>query len=250
VASRRIPEAKDVPIAGARGQAAEPSLRPGRASTGTSAAPVPGELPAPDALAGAWLLFHHLPGALGRSGDGDRARSWIDEWRLAPVVADAFRASGVAEADAWRAVEAVKALLTLPPWDLRADLPDRVTAILEAWLADESVARFLQVNVYRDVRWFSKEAFEGLATWSAAIESIRQAGAHEPVAAAKPRGRTAQDRGRAPGPPSASPNAASIEAIRSTAEALIEAAARSGYRLDALGRPFGASVPETTVRTP
>src|SRR5205085_5515033 len=103
-----------------------------------------------------------------------------------------------------------KALLTLPAWELDRPLPERVERIVAAWLADESVARFLQVNVHRDVRWFNKEAFEQLASWAAAIESIRDIG---------DRGLDARQSRVAAG-----------GEISATVEALIATAEHSGYR--------------------
>jgi hypothetical protein len=153
----------------------------------------------------AWVVLHGLPDAVRGEGRPADARAWIDEWRLAPAIADAFRDAGVPEADAWRSVEAVKALLTLPSWDLRLPPADRVTAILEAWLADASAIRYLQVNVHRDVRWFNREALEALAQWAALVERLR-AGAARP----------------------------SVAALNETVDALVAQGSRSGYRLDDL----------------
>ncbi len=61
----------------------------------------------------------------------------------------------------------------LPAWDLDLPLEQRVHAILGAWLADESTARVLRVNVHRDVRWFNREAFEAFAGTSARVAAIR-----------------------------------------------------------------------------
>jgi glycosidase len=173
--------------------------------------------PSPSALtfAAAFALFHDLAAALGRSGDGDRSREWIDEWRLAPAIADAFRGNGLAEQDAWRAVEALKAFLTLPRWDLRAPKQERVGRIVATWLADESVARVLQVNVYRDVRWFNKEAFETFAAWAALAQRVAMADGTDTVD------------------------------IDATVSALNGAAEDAGYRLDALQ---GSSRPASPAR--
>jgi hypothetical protein len=195
-----------------------------------------------ETLASTWLLLHLLPPAVGQTADSRRGRAWIDEWRLAPVIADAFRDAGAPEADAWRSVDAVKALLTLPAWPIDRPLGERVMAIMGAWLADESVARVLQVNVHRDVRWFNKEAFEMFAGWAAAVEAIRSALARASSAPDRrtgaegrlPSERAATDAGEAVG-------AAEMAEIRATVNALVAAAAESGYRLDAL--PAGSPGP-------
>ncbi|MCK4316311.1 MAG: hypothetical protein KAX24_11120, partial [Anaerolineae bacterium] len=37
--------------------------------------------------------------------------------------------------------------------------------VLESWLKDDEMQQFLQVNRYRGVLWFNKEAFEQLLWW-------------------------------------------------------------------------------------
>ena len=37
--------------------------------------------------------------------------------------------------------------------------------MLESWLKDDEIQQFLQVNRYRGVLWFNKEAFEQLLWW-------------------------------------------------------------------------------------
>jgi hypothetical protein len=37
--------------------------------------------------------------------------------------------------------------------------------VLEAWLQDGEVQRFLQVNRYQDVLWFNKESLDQLLGW-------------------------------------------------------------------------------------
>ena len=165
----------------------------------------------PDIVAMAWLLFDRLPPALGQPAG--RAAAWIDEWRLGSVIAAAAREAGADEGDAWRTVDAVKALLALPAWDLDLPLEQRVRAILGAWLADESTARVLRVNVHRDVRWFNREAFEAFAGTSARVAAIRR---------------------RLGGQREATAASAAIEATRA---ALVAAAVASGYRVDALAGP-------------
>jgi hypothetical protein len=201
------------------------------------AAPVAVVPPASDVLAAAWLLFHALPDAIGRGGDMSQARAWIDDWRLAPVIANAFRDDGIPEADAWRSVEAVKALLTLPAWDLLRALPARAAAILDAWHVDESVARFLQVNAYRDVRWFNREAFLRFARWAGLVQHTGATTAPPalPADAAVTSGAPAADAGRIEAAPEA--------AVAETVSALLAAAEASGYRFDDLVALSQARVP-------
>lgn len=185
----------------------------------------------PCILVAAWVVLYHLPSAAGWESADSPARDWIADWRLAAVIAEASRLDGASEEDAWRLVEAVNALLTLPAWDRSAALSQRVASILDTWLGDDSVGRILQVNVHRDVRWFNREAFEAFASWAATIEGLRSdwvapsgGGSHQPGEST----------------PHLDTDPADI--LRETAAELIDAAARSGYRLDALAAAAHAAV--------
>jgi len=144
-----------------------------------------------------------LPTGLG-GGSPDSVGQWVDAWGLGAVVADAFRGAGLNEGAAWRALDAVKALLHEPAAD---DL--RAGAVLAAWLADEAALRALAVNEHRDVRWFGKEAFATLVRWWA----LREGAAGQPRAT-----------------------------VAAAAADLLAAAADAGYRLDRLGTVGAAAI--------
>ncbi len=201
-----------------------PEVRVRAADSASAAGPVGAPAaPPPPALVAAWLLLHRLPTLLGQEVTVGAPRDWIADWRLAPVIAEASRLDGASEGDAWRRVEAVSALLGLHAWNRDAQLPQRVASILDAWLADDSTARFLQVNVHRDVRWFNREAFEAFASWAATIEALRIDRVASSGGGSRQGGESTPDFDTEPG-----------GVLRETAAALIDAAARSGYRLDAL----------------
>jgi hypothetical protein len=44
--------------------------------------------------------------------------------------------------------------------------------VLERWLNDDEVQRFVQVNRYRGVLWFNKESFEQLLWWMLAVAVV------------------------------------------------------------------------------
>jgi hypothetical protein len=44
--------------------------------------------------------------------------------------------------------------------------------VLESWLKDDEVQQFLQVNRYRGVLWFNKEAFEQLLWWMLVVAVV------------------------------------------------------------------------------
>ncbi|MRS03241.1 hypothetical protein EG832_08475 [bacterium] len=52
-----------------------------------------------------------------------------------------------------------------------------VQQIMQTWLTDVEIQRFLGVNRYQDILWFSQEAYEDLVWWMVTV-SVLQASAH------------------------------------------------------------------------
>jgi glycosidase len=141
----------------------------------------------------AWLFLHNL-GQMGSSPEFEVTTSaWIDEWLFGRILADAARDMGLPEASiqdlsavlkmlvaqqcwwerATRPAPATAAETQTPPVQPAADQPAVGTAtgqkpvgqILEAWLADEEIQRYLKVNRYNNVLWFDKGRFESFVWW-------------------------------------------------------------------------------------
>jgi len=110
-----------------------------------------------------WLFTHALGRAVAEEGHAQRSRSWLDEWLLARIVDSELREQGLDEGSAQWAVALLKPLVTHQAWhERRAKEPERAYQVLRSWLADADVQRVIQVNRYRDVLWFNKEAFQQL----------------------------------------------------------------------------------------
>jgi hypothetical protein len=70
------------------------------------------------------------------------------------------------QGSAWWAVTTIKILTTHQRWlEIHDADDDRPYQVLQSWLRDDEVQRFLQVNRYQDVLWFNHEAFEKLLWW-------------------------------------------------------------------------------------
>jgi glycosidase len=161
-----------------------------------------------------WLCVH----ALGKTVDGadfeQIARSWSDEWLLGRIIAGALRDLGLDERMAWRAVRMVNVLITHQRWfEMRAPGKEGAYEAFESWLKDEEVQQFLQVNRYRGVLWFNKEAFEELLWWMMLLAAV--AISADPL---RPAATVAQE----------------IVAVYDVLSELQRAAEQSGYRVETL----------------
>ncbi len=115
-----------------------------------------------------WLFTHALGKVVDETDFEQISRSWIDEWLLGKIIADALQDLGLDEGAAWQAVTTIKVLTSHQRWfEMQAPKQKgkRAYQVLESWLKDDEVQQFLHVNRYRDVLWFNKETFEQLLWW-------------------------------------------------------------------------------------
>ncbi len=88
----------------------------------------------------------------------------MDEWQFSRVLIDAFQSAGAIQADANRLTALVRLLIHQRAWFTSlGSLP--LSSILEAWLSQDEIRYFLQVNRHQDILWFNQEAFEEFLWW-------------------------------------------------------------------------------------
>jgi len=124
------------------------------------------------AILAAWLCAAELGGAVSPDHAAEISRSWIDEWLLGKIIAATLQDIGQDEASAWRSVLLIKLLISHVP--LLEQPPQSLSALLQSWLADGELQRFLGVNRYQGVLWFNKEAFEAWLWWLSAATLVRR----------------------------------------------------------------------------
>jgi hypothetical protein len=97
----------------------------------------------------------------------------MDEWLLGRLVAGALQDLGLDEGAAGNAVAGIKIAISHQRW-FETPAPvvppgrparKRAYAVLDSWLKDDELQRFLQVNRYRGILWFNKEAFDQMLAW-------------------------------------------------------------------------------------
>ncbi|MEN6615226.1 MAG: alpha-amylase, partial [Syntrophorhabdus sp.] len=110
----------------------------------------------------AWL-FVHLLGQLIDSEDTPEeiSRSWIDEWLLGRIIAQALTELGYDEKEVHDAGLLIKIFTTHQKWYEEKD----INKSLASFLADSDVQFFLDINRYQGILWYSKECFEDFIAW-------------------------------------------------------------------------------------
>lgn len=119
----------------------------------------------------AFVFIHNLGKISGDPDHESHTLSWIEEWQFSRVVVDALRRLEINEGDAQRAVDIIRLLTHQMDWYARSGNKS-LDGILEEWLADNTIRRFLGINRYKDVLWFNKEALEEFVWWMTLINTL------------------------------------------------------------------------------
>jgi len=106
--------------------------------------------------------------------DGELSRTYLDEWLLHHRIVQVLISLGTEEADAWQRLDLLRALLTHAHWCTPGEDERRILPLVEKWLADEALQRFLKVHRYQQVLWFNREAFEQWVWWISLIGALEK----------------------------------------------------------------------------
>lgn len=166
----------------------------------------------------AWAVLHRLGLMFTNDDVAGQSRSLIDEYLLGRAVQAALTEFGYSDDVAADAVTLVKALTAHQRW--HAAYANDGRALAAALMADGDVQSFTRVNRFQGILWFNKERFERLLHWLDLIAAVAVQ-------------------------VEATPDADAIRAACARlVETLIEAAERSGYRVEQL---LAASRSEETL---
>ena len=120
-----------------------------------------------------WLFVHALGKPFEQEKPEQQSLRWMQEWRLSGILEEAMRGLGLDGPAVERAVDAILVLTAHQRW-FAAPGPRSTSAreVLRSLLSDEQGRRFLKVNLYQDVLWFNKEAFDELLWWMLAVAAV------------------------------------------------------------------------------
>lgn len=111
-----------------------------------------------------WLFVHSL-------GEPAQVRSWLDEWMLGRIIADAARELGADDQRAKQALRAVK-LATAHHDSFVGQTDEAAFRLLETLLQDTDAQGLLEVNHFQGIVWFNQEGFDHLLRWLTLLPQI------------------------------------------------------------------------------
>ena len=120
-----------------------------------------------------WVITHKLGRILTEDEPESRSRDLISEWLLNKIIVQVLHSSGVNEGTAWENTTLIQALITHQTWYAdHSPKRGRAARILQTWLKDQDIQRFLKVNRHNGILWFNKENLEALLRWMLIIAVI------------------------------------------------------------------------------
>jgi hypothetical protein len=120
-----------------------------------------------------WVFVHALGRVVTQKDFAEQSRIWIDEWRLGKTIVGVLRDLGLDEGAAGSSLTIIKMLTSRQRWfEVKSLDQKQAYATLELLFKDDDLRKFLQINQYQDIWWFSKEAFEETLWWLMMVAAL------------------------------------------------------------------------------
>ncbi len=122
----------------------------------------------------AWLFLHDLGKLTGISEYENQTISWLEEWQIRRQLTKVANQLEISASETWKLFSILRLLIHNQRWyEKMASLPAHL--IMQNWLSDPDIQRFLGVNRFQEILWFSHEAFEELVWWMTTVSVLQVA---------------------------------------------------------------------------
>lgn len=108
-----------------------------------------------------WLFLRFIGGESTDSTNLSISRSLIDEWQINKIIDNTLFGIGLESQKVNSSSLAIKYLIQFQDWFEQSKLKS-LKSLFNDWVSDEAIRSYLEINRYKDVLWFNKEAFENL----------------------------------------------------------------------------------------
>ncbi|HVN56385.1 MAG TPA: alpha-amylase family glycosyl hydrolase [Anaerolineaceae bacterium] len=122
-----------------------------------------------------WMFVHNLGKIVTDEGFEEYSRAWLDEWLFGRLIAATARDFGLDDQAAQEVVNTIRILTSQQCWYTRQK-QEQPFQILENWLEQGEIQKFLGINRYKDILWYNKESFDRLLWWMMLLSVIQIAG--------------------------------------------------------------------------
>jgi hypothetical protein len=114
-----------------------------------------------------WLFIHQLGKVVSDKNYELQSRSWFDEWRLSQFIKNILEELSIKEEEkAQDGISIIKLMVTLQNWSaLNTYSQKNYYSIFQSFFSEPEVQRYLNVNRYHNLLWFSAELFDIFVRW-------------------------------------------------------------------------------------
>jgi hypothetical protein len=169
---------------------------------------------------------------IGEGHSGEEGKALGDHWKLDRKLREALELMDIPGDEAYRLMELAKAVLARTgPEHLEVRRGLSAAAIILENYESEDFRRLLRINLFEDVTWFNKEAFEEALFYVPFFLAVESESAFRE--AVKPSGKRGKPAGK-PAKTEAAQWLSRVGIIADLADQFRNAEAGSGYRLDRL----------------
>lgn len=128
-----------------------------------------------------WIILRFLAGNSNETNNLSLSRSLIDEWQINKIIENALFGLGMDPQKVYKSGLAIKYLIQHQNW-FDESKSTSLQSLLNGWISDDSIRSYLEINRYKDVLWFNKEAFEDFLTLMEMVTIIDSASHAEKTA--------------------------------------------------------------------
>lgn len=127
-----------------------------------------------------WLIlivyaFLNHVALLSGDDNGEQIQTWIDEWHLTDPLREIAPSVTADPTKTWLFAPTLRMLIARQNWFKKWGLQS-TPRILENWLSDLEVQRYIGINRYQDILWFNHEGFESFIWWMTTLAFVDTAG--------------------------------------------------------------------------
>ncbi len=109
-------------------------------------------------------FLHQLGNLAGKERASEQTLSWLEEWHIARKLNELAGDLGIDPERGENGSLLLRLLVSQETW-YEKFATHTTRAILEAWISDPDIQRYLGINRFQDVLWFNAERMQDFAWW-------------------------------------------------------------------------------------
>jgi hypothetical protein len=121
-----------------------------------------------------WLFLHNLGKLTGAEDHESVTASWINEWQFGRVLSETGAEMGLSQPDASGLSSFLKILVDQQRWFKQVG-KQPLESIVQEWLSNAEIQRYLNINRHEEALWYNKERFERFVWWMAMLAVLSAA---------------------------------------------------------------------------